>query len=132
MQSRIHVHNPVEPLVPGIADAQIRRMMFTTIAFSMTLFLVNAGGDTMNNRNDSSPPARPFHLGVPAEDACGAASLSHLIGQPVPDETALAAIEGPKRIRVIAPGDAVTMDYQPWRLNIETDADGIVQRLRCG
>ncbi|APX66328.1 I78 family peptidase inhibitor [Sphingomonas sp. gentR] len=39
---------------------------------------------------------------------------------------------GARDLRVIAPGNAVTMDYRPDRLNIETDAEGRVVRLKCG
>ena len=66
------------------------------------------------------------------DDPCKAGTVEHLIGAPLPSEAELAQIEGPKRIRVIRPGDAVTMDHMPVRLNIEVDEDDIVRRLRCG
>lgn len=67
---------------------------------------------------------------APDEDACGAAGLQYLVGQ---DEAALAAITfAAERVRVIRPGQPVTMDYSPERLNIELDAAGRIQRLSCG
>lgn len=39
---------------------------------------------------------------------------------------------GARVIRVIRPGQAVTMDFSAHRLNIELDAADRVQRLRCG
>lgn len=36
------------------------------------------------------------------------------------------------RLRVIRPGDAVTMDFREDRLNIELDGGGRVRALRCG
>ncbi len=98
----------------------------------------------MTRDSDSLPGARPFSFSAPeagpkgagptngGEDPCHAADFEHLIGQPVPDAETLAALEGPARVRVIAPGDMVTMDHLPQRLNIETDGGGIVLRLRCG
>lgn len=65
---------------------------------------------------------------------CGDAKAADLIGKrwtealraPTQKRT------GARDLRVIAPGDAVTMDYRPDRLNIETDAEGKVVRLKCG
>lgn len=82
--------------------------------------------------DDSLPGAQPLEFEAPGADPCHAGALDYLIGQPVPDSETLAALEGPRRVRVIGPGDAVTMDHVPGRLNIETDEDGIVLRLRCG
>ncbi|MEI2808282.1 I78 family peptidase inhibitor [Albidovulum sp.] len=38
----------------------------------------------------------------------------------------------PFAVRVIAPGQAVTMDYSASRLNLETDASGRIIRFHCG
>jgi len=98
-------------------------MVMKIASILIALVLVNCGPG-MNNDTIPFPPW--------GEDACGAEQLAHLIGQPVPDAAALAAIEGPARIRVIRPGQAVTMDHAPARLNIELDKNDIVARLRCG
>ena len=63
------------------------------------------------------------------EDACGAAELQGLIGQP---ETVLATMRFSQVVRVIGPGMAVTMDYSPDRLNIDVGEDGLITRLWCG
>lgn len=66
----------------------------------------------------------------PAEaDQCGATALQHLIGAP---ESVLASMRFAQKLRVIHPGQAVTMDYNPARLNIEIDAEGRIATLRCG
>lgn len=78
------------------------------------------------------PGSQPLGLNGPGQDPCHAADFEYLIGEQAPDAKALATLEGPKRVRVIGPGDMVTMDYLAQRLNIETDAEGIVLRLRCG
>lgn len=59
---------------------------------------------------------------------CPADELQGLIGKTYAE--GLVEYEG--RIRVIPPGTAVTMDFLPGRLNIATDADGIVRRITCG
>jgi len=37
-----------------------------------------------------------------------------------------------KNLRVLAPGDAATMDYNPQRLNIDIDESEVIIRLSCG
>lgn len=66
--------------------------------------------------------------GTPAEDACGASALEHLVGAP-----AIAAEEEttPDNTRIIRPGDAVTMDFNPERLNIEIDENERISRVYC-
>lgn len=52
-----------------------------------------------------------------APDTCGAAALQSLIGGPVPT-----ALPDANPVRIYADGDAVTMDYNPQRVNIILDA----------
>ncbi|MCA3438540.1 MAG: hypothetical protein INF48_14630 [Rhodobacter sp.] len=72
-------------------------------------------------------PANP----VPpaAEDTCGAADFASLVGQPVSRFSAEVRA-GPAR--VIRPGQPVTMDYNPLRLNVLLDADDRIVGLSCG
>ena len=67
-----------------------------------------------------------------ADDPCRALALQDLIGAPAPSVDEIRAMGGPQRIRVIRPGQPVTMDHVPVRLNVLVDEDGIVQSLRCG
>ncbi len=62
-------------------------------------------------------------------DACGASALQHLIGQPV---LALGVVDLPDNVRVIRPGDMVTLDYNPARLNIGVTASGQIEQVTCG
>ncbi len=61
--------------------------------------------------------------------ACGASPDSNLVGQSV---DILAAMTFPAPMRVIKPGMAITMDYNPKRLNIDVDDKGIITRVWCG
>lgn len=61
---------------------------------------------------------------------CAAAELQGLVGQP---EALAHTLENPSgAIRIIRPGQAVTMDYSPSRLNVEIGADGRVASVHCG
>ncbi|MCR4378678.1 MAG: I78 family peptidase inhibitor [Rhodospirillales bacterium] len=64
----------------------------------------------------------------PAFASCEAAAVYYksLIGKP------LAGTITFKPHRVIKPNSAVTMDFNPGRLNIYTDAKGVIIDARCG
>lgn len=70
----------------------------------------------------------------PDADECGADRLARWLNA-LPTETVRAEIReavGHDRIRYIAPGDMVTMDLRPDRLNVETGEDGRIKLFRCG
>jgi hypothetical protein len=79
-----------------------------------------------------TPMAKPEqHAGL---GGCGDGKVAGLVGK-VWSESLRAETQKTSRaaaLRVIAPGTVVTMDYRPDRLNIETDDQGRVTRLRCG
>lgn len=71
---------------------------------------------------------------TPAPDACGASRVQEYQGAAADSRAreAVARDSGARTIRWIGPGDAVTMDYRPDRLNAELDAAGRIAVLRCG
>jgi len=70
----------------------------------------------------------PAKVRPPELSTCGAIDLQNLVGQPISavDAATLA------RVRVIRPGQAVTMDYSAARLNVELDAADKIIRIWCG
>ncbi|RYG30157.1 MAG: Elastase inhibitor AFLEI Flags: Precursor [Burkholderiales bacterium] len=76
-------------------------------------------------------PAPP--VATPADpamaDTCNMAQYTALVGKPVTDAGVPAA--GPS-VRIIKPGDQVTMDFSEARLNIDVDAAGVITGMRCG
>ena len=60
--------------------------------------------------------------------SCAAENYEALVGNE------LAAITLPDDLlhRVIKPNDAVTMDYNPDRMNIHVDANGVITEVECG
>ncbi|WP_168193223.1 I78 family peptidase inhibitor [Rhodophyticola sp. CCM32] len=62
-------------------------------------------------------------------DACGASGWHSLIGEHL-DILAVTIFRAP--MRVIGPNDAVTMDYNPQRLNVIYGDDDIITRVECG
>jgi len=78
----------------------------------------------------SAVPASP----VAAPQSCDAQAVQSLIGKLFAAELQAHAqqLSGARSVRVIRPGQAVTMDYSGSRLNIELDASGRVVRVHCG
>lgn len=62
-----------------------------------------------------------------AQDTCGAAAYSAMIGTPI----AAASFPATPQIRVIMPDSAVTEDFRPDRLNVIVDAGGNITALEC-
>lgn len=79
----------------------------------------------------ASPPSPP---GGGASGVCNAEPAQSGLGQPYADALGaeLQAKAGAKVLRVIRPGQAVTMDFRDDRLNVELDASGKVKRVSCG
>lgn len=77
---------------------------------------------------------RPGTTPPPLADACRIEGLTGLVGRPATDalNTEAQRISRATRVRVIRPGDMVTMDYSSGRLNIHLDADGKVDHFACG
>ena len=75
----------------------------------------------------ATPPAPPPDSGFNAS-GCGADNYQSFVGTP------LAAASWPSdlNVRVIGPGEAVTLEFDPTRMNMEVDEAGIIQRIYCG
>lgn len=77
----------------------------------------------------TAPAPMPMPVPMPPMGSCGAAGLQGLVGTPV----ALLPATGPwGALRVIRPGQMVTMDYSDSRLNATVDGRDIILSLTCG
>jgi hypothetical protein len=64
---------------------------------------------------------------APVDDTCNAAPWTTRIGQAISPLDPI-----PQGARLIRPGDAVTEDFSPTRLNIDLDDAGRILRAWCG
>lgn len=66
--------------------------------------------------------------------ACDAGMVQDLIGRRATAELGREALRqsGARALRWIRPGQAITMDFSPDRLNVEVDGQDRVAALRCG
>ena len=74
----------------------------------------------------TTPEPKPAR---PDLSTCTSNATHDLVGTPVSlvNTSQLAAT-----VRILPPNGVATMDYNPARLNIETDANGTITRVTCG
>lgn len=96
--------------------------------FILSLTLLLASGCT-SNKGPAAAPAEPE-----PQAHCNADAVEARIGQRAdPDQLEAIRQQADARlVRVIKPGDAVTMDYNITRLNLEVDDAGVIKKASCG
>ena len=92
---------------------------------AVSLLLLAACADLRPGPADPAVPSVP----PPEADTCKAAQFAGLIGQ---DATALERVLIMRQIRVIRPGDAITMDLRPTRINFDISEAEAIARIWCG
>jgi hypothetical protein len=99
--------------------------MMRAAMMTCVLALAAACAATPDTPEEPANPALPSS----ANDTCGASMFGELIGKPIDGP----GVPGKSRLnRHIKPGTQVTMDYIAQRMNIEADAQGVIQRINCG
>ncbi len=131
-------HRPASRMLSWLVDRiiRLRRARLTRAAgqsrFLASCLLVPLIGACTPAPEPGPPPVPP---GIePYEGACAASGGAPLIGR---RRSAAAEVEakrltGAVVVRWIAPGDAVTQDFNTGRINIETDSRGRIVGFRCG
>jgi hypothetical protein len=100
----------------------------------MKAMLAAGGAMLMTMACATVPPGEDVpEIGDPRYQ-CNAEGLGDLVGRQATQELGADALRrsNSRSLRWIRPGDAVTMDYRPDRLNIHLDARGRVERFNCG
>lgn len=79
----------------------------------------------------AAPAASPE---APPVGTCDASQAQTLVGQVLTEALGRQAQQdtGAQRMRVLRPGQAVTMEFDGERLNLDVDADNRVTGVRCG
>ncbi|UWP88559.1 I78 family peptidase inhibitor [Aliiroseovarius crassostreae] len=95
--------------------------------FSSVLVVVTALG--LAACQATGPVEQGGEVGFASNSAdCGAVDLQYLIGQPL---SVFEAMGHKGTTRIIRPGDAVTMDYRPERLNVKVNDRGRITSFQC-
>lgn len=109
-----------------VARVSLRRV-FVILVFA-TLSLPMLSGCQMPSDGHSVRIGRPAVVLPELSDTCELGPVLPFVGQ---DFAELAAFDL-QDLRIIAPGQKVTEEISPSRLNAEVDADGRIRRLFCG
>ena len=104
---------------------------------ALLLSTASLGCTTPQKSEYDAPPSeaeRNVRMFEDALVACKPAAMQDWIGKPYSDAMKKAAFDdaGAKEVRVIRPGDPVSMDYSTGRINIELDRQDRAVRFRCG
>lgn len=90
-----------------------------------------ASGDAGTPAPTASAPAAPA---TPAQPGCNADAARSVVGQVATGEVVEQArsAAGAETARTLKPGQMVTMEFNPSRLNIDVDAGNTITNVRCG
>lgn len=94
-----------------------------TLLAAMTLGL--AGCYSESTHSSGTPATVPWA----GDDTCGAGPLRALVGQPV---SMLPEALKETSLRIIKPGQAVTLDYSASRINVHADRLNRITGVTCG
>lgn len=79
---------------------------------------------------------RPSVAGKPTQRQghCNSDAAQHFVGRTATPEVLEQArqLSNAERARILRPDDIVTLEYNPRRLNINTDANMKIERVSCG
>lgn len=109
----------------------------TLVLIGLAPAILLAQGCVSSERPD---PAVTVSAAAPAVSAststaqCNADAAQAVVGSLATAEATerAQALAGVETIRVIGPGQPVTQDFNPARLNFETDAGNTIVAVRCG
>lgn len=82
----------------------------------------------------SSAPASASGSMLPGGKSCDAQPAQNLVGQAFSDSvgTDVRGRSGSDAVRVLKPGQVMTLEYNPSRVNIIVDGQGKISAIRCG
>lgn len=91
---------------------------------------------TPSGRQDSSAAPAPATTTTPTagNGQCDASAVQSVVGERFSDRAAQTAQSraGAGTLRVLQPGQVMTMEYNPQRLTIVVDESGTIASARCG
>lgn len=102
------------------------RMTLASLVVAAVLAGCSSTGGDAPSKASSAPVAN--------DGRCDASGLASMIGKPATKELLEEArkASGSMMVRALKPHDVVTLEYRSERLNVNTDEQGVVQRVNCG
>jgi len=106
------------------------RRLITLLSLIILAGCASTGGSASDATGSSSASGRPAAVG----SECKSDSVAALAGTAYSDSLAQRAQRqsGSTVLRVLRPGELMTLEYNPQRLTIVIDDDGKIASIRCG
>jgi len=114
----------------------IRKLL--TLALAAGLAGCAAGPQRAGNatQQPAAPAGQTAQAGTPSASraACDAQPIQNMLGQAFSERVSESARQGSgsRSVRVLRPGEVMTMEYNATRLNIILDKSNAIEALRCG
>lgn len=88
----------------------------------------NTSSDTVTSSGSGTPPSSTNFTD------CDAQSVQNMVGRQYSEslDSQLKSGANASQLRVLKPGQVMTMEYNPSRLNVIVEGDGSISALRCG
>jgi hypothetical protein len=109
---------------------------------SLFLLLLASCGEPSSPKQSASPTQAPpaSESAVPSSEEtaeitpCGSENLARFVGAMATPAVrkAIESAAGQAPVRWIAPGQAITLDFNPARLNVMLDERNTIATMRCG
>ncbi|KFX68225.1 hypothetical protein TMS3_0118445 [Pseudomonas taeanensis MS-3] len=102
-------------------------MRCTIISSSLVLLAILAGCSSVDSPDTAANPVNP-------SGKCNADAVQSYLGQTATPGLVkqIRQQAGARTARVLRPSDAMTLDYNSRRLNIDTDEAEVIDRITCG
>ncbi|ANY16433.1 I78 family peptidase inhibitor [Bordetella pseudohinzii] len=106
------------------------------LTFILAAGLAGLAGCAANQRaaSSSSAPASPSGSMLPSGKSCDAQPAQNLVGQAFSESVGadVRGRTGSDSVRVLKPGQVMTLEYNPARVNVIVDGQGKISAIRCG
>lgn len=111
-------------------------MKFKLFAGALTLAMAGCSTSATAPSDRQNAGAAPAPATAPAagNGQCDASAAQSVVGERFSDRAAQSAQSraGASTLRILQPGQVMTMEYNPQRLTIVVDESGAVASARCG
>lgn len=94
----------------------------------------SAEAQAQRDATAAAAPSQDTAPQAPPVGECDASQLQALVGQPLTDAVSAQAKADAhaSEVRVLHPGEMVTMEFKGERLNLEVDEKQVITSVRCG
>lgn len=109
-------------------------MIWKLIPIALLAGLTACASGTRTDSSQTPSSGAPGPATMPGGPDCNAQPVQNLVGQKYSDSVGNDALRRSNSgsMRLLKPGQVMTMEYNARRLNIILEADGSISALRCG